>query len=213
MIILVSGATATLSRRATHEVRRLGHLLNPRSGNSIRYLLASGMPIAADNDCFQGLDRMAYLAMLRKLNAVPRDRLLWVTAPDVVADADATIARFALWRPALDYLKLPIAFVAQDGQQDRPVPWDAIRCLFIGGSTGWKEGAHAARLIREAQRRGKWVHMGRVNTLRRARLASALDVDSIDGSSLSRFPDKYIPWMLRNSELKQHGMEDLLCGI
>lgn len=150
--------------------------------------------------------------MLTKLAQIPRDRLLWVVAPDVVADASATLLRFRLWRPVLDYLKLPIAFVAQNGQENLPVPWDAIRCLFIGGSTEWKLGYHAARLIREAQSHGKWVHMGRVNTLRRARLASALDVDSIDGSSLSRFSNKYVPWMIRNIEMKQHGMEDLLCG-
>lgn len=155
---------------------------------------------------------MAYLAMLKKIAQIPRDRLLWVVAPDVVADAQATLLRFQLWQSALTYLQLPIAFVAQDGQEDLPVPWDVIHCLFIGGSTAWKEGIHAARLVREAQRHGKWVHMGRVNTLRRARLASALDVDSIDGSSLSRFSNKYVPWMVRNIEAKQHGMEDLLCG-
>jgi hypothetical protein len=213
-MLLISGATAYRRRCAADEQHaRLGHLLNPRSGNSAAYLLSTGMPIAADNDCYQGLNRLAYLAMLRKLRAVPRERLLWVVTPDVVADACLTLARFRIWRPALAYLDLPLAFVAQDGaeQAAHAPPWGSFCCLFIGGSTAWKEGPLAARLVLEARERGVWTHMGRVNTLRRARLASALDVDSIDGSALSRFPNKYIPWMLKRTTYKQHGMEDLLC--
>lgn len=89
------------------------------------------------------------------------------------------------------------------------MPWGAIRCLFIGGSTEWKEGPHAARLMQEAHARGKWVHVGRVNTLRRYWWLSSLPVDSIDGTCFSKWPDKFIPWMLRRFEGIQHRMEDL----
>jgi hypothetical protein len=213
--LLVSGATAAIRRisddpQRAHLLDHLGHLMNPRSRNSMGYLFSTGLPVAADNDCFQGLDRVRYLAMLRRLYS--RD-VAWVTAPDVVANADATLARFRIWRPVLDYYKLPIAFVVQDGQEDRPVPWGAIRCLFIGGSTAWKEGPHAARLMREAHDREKWVHVGRVNTLRRRWLVGVFDFDSIDGSCFSRFSDKYIPWMASTLMYKQHGMEDLLCTV
>jgi len=143
--------------------------------------------------------------MLRAVAGQPG--LLWVAAPDVVGDADSTLARFRVWRPTLDYYGLPIAFVAQDGQEDRPVPWDAIRCLFIGGSTAWKEGAAAAALIYEAHARGKWTHVGRVNTLRRYWWLSSLPIDSIDGTCFSKWPDKFIPWMLRRFPGIQHRME------
>ncbi len=129
--------------------------------------------------------------MLRKLKP-HADRVLWVTAPDVVGQAAVTRAHWALWYPALRYLGLRTAYVAQDGSEDLSPPWDELDCLFIGGSTRWKEGPHAVRLILEAKDREKWVHVGRVNTLRRWRLFSALDIDSFDGTSFSRFSNKYI---------------------
>lgn len=209
MILMVSGATASASRYLGHP--RLGWLKTPSNRNSIRSITNARVSWAADNDCFNGLKRAEYLAMLRQLACADRARLAFVTAPDVVADARATLTRFALWRPVLDYYELPIALVAQDGQEEMPVPWDAIRALFIGGSTRWKLGGHAAQLIREAHARGKWVHVGRVNTLRRMWLFSSLPVNSIDGTSFSKWPDKYIPWMLRRLDGVQHRMEDLLC--
>ncbi len=112
----------------------------------------------------------------------------------------------------LEYYGLPIALVAQDGQELLPVPWDRIRCLFVGGSTEWKLGYHAARLIIEAKRREKWVHVGRCNTQGRERLFDALGADSTDGSAYSRFSKTYIPSALARRELRQQGMEQLLCG-
>jgi len=188
----------------------MGWLLNPRAGARAGAIVASGMRWAADNDCYQGLNRSAYITMLGRVATADRSRLLFVVAPDVVADAGATLLRFKLWRPTLDHYALPIAFVAQDGQENRVVPWDAIRCLFIGGSTHWKLGRHARRLIADAKDRGKWVHVGRVNTLRRMWLFSSIGVDSFDGTAFSKLPDKFIPWMLRRLPAQQHVMEELL---
>jgi len=67
------------------------------------------------------------------------------------------------------------------------VPWGRFQALFVGGSTRWKLGPHAATLIREAKWCAKWVHVGRVNTLRRIAWCKALGVDSIDGSGFARF--------------------------
>jgi hypothetical protein len=206
VILLVSGATAII-RRYPH-LTRIGHLLTPRNGNRVETLLATGRPIAADNDCYQRLDRAAYLRMLRRIRPFA-DRVLWVTAPDVVADAAATLARWRLWHPVLRYLGLRTAYVAQDGSEVLPPPWNELDALFIGGSTTWKEGEHARTLIREAKARSVWVHVGRVNTLRRVALFSPLDVDSIDGTAFSRFSDKYIPWIAPHLAVKQHAMEDL----
>ena len=204
MILLVSGATSTSRLYLGHP--RFGWLRTPANGNSIDTIVASGVPWACDNDCYTRLNRPRYLAMLRQV--VGRGPL-WVTVPDVVADAARTLARFRLWQPTLDYYDLPMAFVAQDGQEDLPVPWDQIRCLFIGGSTAWKEGPHATRLIYEAHDRGKWVHVGRVNTLRRYWWLSSTPIDSIDGTCFSKWPDRYIPWMLRRLDGIQHRMEEL----
>jgi len=85
--------------------------------------------------------------------------------------------------------------VLQNGIRGRrDVPWDRISAVFIGGDDEFKEDAVVTlKLIPEARRRGKWVHMGRVNGRRRLRLALLADVDSVDGSSLARFSRTWIP--------------------
>lgn len=67
---------------------------------------------------------------------------------------------------------------------------------FIGGSDGWKLGPHARALTAEAKRRGKWVHMGRVNSLKRFRYAESIGCDSCDGTYLRFGPDKNLPKLL-----------------
>jgi hypothetical protein len=87
----------------------------------------------------------------------------------------------------------PIALVAQDGLERLPVPWEHLEALFVGDSSQWKLGPHAAALIREAKERGKRVHVGRVNTLQRIRWCMTLPVDSIDGSRFAHFTPARLP--------------------
>ena len=72
-----------------------------------------------------------------------------------------------------------------------------IDAVFVGGSTRWKEGDHAAALIAEAQRHGKWVHVGRVSTERRIQRFAQLGVDSIDGSEVARQQAKLVPLVVK----------------
>ena len=51
----------------------------------------------------------------------------------------------------------------------------------------------ATALIRQAKQRGKWVHVGRVNTLRRITWFKALEVDSIDDTGFARFSRARLP--------------------
>lgn len=211
MILLVSGATATLRRLAPHPC--LGHLLTPHNGNRLDALLATGLPIALDNAAFSNWDPDAFTALLVRLMplacppATTRGRFLWCAAPDVVGDARATLLRFGEWRGAIGCAGLPVAFVAQDGCCPiTGVPWGEIRALFIGGSTAYKLSADAGRMVREAKRRGKWVHVGRVNSFDRIQHFDALGADSIDGTQFSMFPDRYIPRYLERLERRQRGL-------
>src|SRR5262249_54425259 len=138
-----------------------------RNGNRIDEVASCGLWWAADNDCFQGLDPDQYLAMLDAIAQVNLARLLFVTVPDVVGDWYGTLTLFRSWLPALQKRNFPPALVAQDGLTSERVSWNELACLFIGGSTEWKEGSEAIELIREARKRGIWVHVGRINTLRR----------------------------------------------
>ena len=86
--------------------------------------------------------------------------------------------------------------MAQDGLEVLPVPWESFDVLFIGGSTEWKLGPHARALIAEAKARGKWVHMGRVNSRRRFLYADLLGCDSVDGTYLVFGPDVNLPRLI-----------------
>lgn len=185
MRLLVSGATATL--RAQADKRYLGCLLTPMMGNSVESLLKMGLPLAADNAAFSSFSPAKFCGMLARLAGKP---ILWVACPDVVGDAAATAARFAVWQPVIAELGLPVALVLQDGQEHVGVPWDRIDALFIGGSTEFKLGSVAASIVREGKRRGLHIHGGRVNTKQRFRYMAELGCDSCDGSGFSRFPSR-----------------------
>lgn len=100
--------------------------------------------------------------------------------------------------PVLRQVGYPAAYVLQDGQEHLPVPWEEIDAIFIGGSTAWKLGPHAARLVAQARARGKHCHMGRVNSLARLRYADAIGCHSADGTFLKHAGDREgVPRLLR----------------
>lgn len=156
-----------------------------------RMQVPPGARWAADNGVFgagyPGDD--AWLSWLRSRTAA-RDRCLFVTAPDVVGDAAATLARSTPFLPLIRALGYPAAFVAQNGTETVGVPWDEFDVLFLGGDDAYKLGEHAADLAREAHRRGKRVHAGRVNSRLRWDRFEALGCDSADGTFLAFGPDK-----------------------
>ena len=176
-------------------------MIQPRSGNSIDRIADSGRMWAADNDCFQKLDVEAYWKMIIAISHVDRSRLLWVSVPDVVGNAQETINRWLEWFPQLDYLGLPAAFIGQNGLgllRDE-IPWDQMTAFFLGGDDEWKLSQEAESLAREAKQRGKLVHIGRVNTLRRIRdvLMMCPQADSMDGTGVSKWPDANLPKILK----------------
>lgn len=122
---------------------------------------------------------------------------LFVTAPDVVADAARTLEMFDTWEPIIREHGLPVALVLQDGQEKLDMPWGRCEAVFIGGSTDYKLSGTVRWLVREAKWRGKWVHMGRVNSLERLRTARDMGCDSVDGTGYSMFPDTNLPGALK----------------
>lgn len=191
MKLLVSGSTATVRRLSQGWLGNLGQLLTPKNWNSVGSII---LPWASDNGAFSGFDPETFRGFLRKIGG--KEGLLWIACPDKVADAKTTLEMFGEWQEEVQAAG-PVAFVGQDGQEDLAVPWDRFSCFFVGGSTAWKLSAAAADIISEAKQRGKWVHMGRVNTLRRLRTAHDLGCDSVDGSSFSRWGNHHIEKALR----------------
>lgn len=190
MILLVSGATKTVRRLSQHP--NLGVLLTPSNWNA---LPPKGVVWACDNAAFSKFDDVRFMEMLRKIKDRPDCR--WVAAPDVVADHEATLVQWRKWLPIILEHGQTAAFVAQDGCTVESLPWGrGMAAVFIGGSTRWKLGSEAARIIHEANKRNLWTHVGRVNTLRRMFYFQTLDVRSIDGSKFSKWSETYLPTTL-----------------
>ena len=152
----------------------------------------AGVRWCADNGAFTGtVSAEQWWAWLTTLEH--RELCDFAVAPDVVADAAATLTRSAPWLPHIRSLGIPAAFVAQDGTATVGVPWGAFDVLFIGGTTDYKLGPEARRLTTEAGVRGVPVHMGRVNSRRRLRYADAIGCASVDGTYLTYGPSKLLP--------------------
>lgn len=194
----------------------------------------AGVAWCADNGCFTDKwDEHAWWEFL-ETNAHRAATCLFATAPDVVGDAEATRRRASPWLPKIRALGYKAAYVFQNGADQHPIDWDAFDVVFLGGSlecvpcghvydearppardepcpychrplTEWKTGAAARTLVAEAKARGKWVHMGRVNSERRWRYAEAIGCDSVDGTYLTFGPDTNLPKLLawaNNSDLQ-----------
>lgn len=158
-------------------------MLQPGMGN----LPPAGQPWAADNGRFSAPETYTDERYLDWLAKRPhKDACLFATAPDVVGNAGATLALSAPMYGRIRKAGYRAALVAQDGLENLRefIPWDDFDALFIGGTTEWKLSEAAHELAAEAKWRGKWLHMGRVNSLRRVRIAKAMGCDSVDGTYL-----------------------------
>lgn len=181
------------------QARELAMIVTPKQGNR----LPVGVPWVADNGCGPGKNGIGlgypgdegYLAFLRKLADRKAD-CMFATAPDVVGDAKATLERSAPMFARIRAEGYKVALVAQDGMEHMELPWDEFDALFVGGSTEWKMGPAAAKLVRQAKARGKFVHFGRVNSLKRLRYAAELGCDTADGTYLTFGPEKNLPKLL-----------------
>jgi hypothetical protein len=185
-------------------------IATPKQGNR----LPEGVTWCADNGCFgkgyPGDDE--WFAWLESFTPEQIARCRFAVAPDVVGDAWRTRLRAAPWLAKIRGLGYPAAYVAQNGLENLPVPWEDFDVLFIGGDTAWKLGPHARALVAEAKRRGKWVHMGRVNSERRLRYAQAIGCDSADGTFIAFAPDTNLPRVMTWLRGTAHPALDLGVG-
>lgn len=139
---------------------------------------------AVDNGAYAKFNANWFLSLLKR-NEDAIDLCRWVAVPDVVGSAIRTLEVFDRWK--LKIAQWPLAYVAQDGQETQPIPWDEIACLFIGGSDQFKLGKAGAACVKAAKALGKWCHVGRVNTPGRFEYFEELGADSCDGTGLARY--------------------------
>lgn len=151
----------------------------------------SPAPYALDNGAYscytKGLpfDPISF----RKALAAVGSGASWVVVPDIVADGKASLAYSLSWLNELRSTFCLSLLPVQDGmtpEQVRPHLGPRVG-IFIGGSTEWKLNTMGlwGRLAKE---QACYLHVGRVNTARRIRLCQDYGADSIDGTSVIRFP-------------------------
>lgn len=172
----------------------LGLILTPMMGNApdltrVRW--------AADTGCYSQPQKHTDDGYLNWLDRRPRGTCLFATAPDVVADAEATWDRSRRMLPQIRELGFNAALVVQNGIEYMDVRWDSFDAAFIGGSTEWKLSLTAWEFCQEARSRGKWVHWGRVNSLQRMWRARKANANSADGTYIAYAPDKLLPVVCR----------------
>ena len=189
MVVYLSGSVSGMTAHACRWRSDMGLLRTPVEGS----ILPDGVIWAADHATWQGTDDVLtgfwrYVRWLATHDGEQLARCLFVTIPDVYADAEATYRRGMTFLPLLAQLGLPLAWVAQDGLRSDLVPWGAISCLFIGGTVTWKLSARARSWCEEARARGKHVHVGKVNTFKRLLQVSQY-ADSVDGTCIAYGPD------------------------
>jgi len=168
---------------------------------------------AADNGCFTkpiAPGNKNEATWLRWLDRMPRENCLFATVPDMAVHegkfhddpAGATLELFHHYRPYVVDLGYKVGFCLQNGSE-RPgmVPWDDIDCVFIGGTTEWKIGQYALKLVNDAKARGLWAHMGRANSFKRLKRAAEMQVDSADGT--------FLKWPTTNAPRLKHMLESL----
>jgi hypothetical protein len=179
-VIYLTGVTNDTDEPA---LIKAGIGLMAQPGNSYHLRIDRYPWWAADNGCFN--DRWTEDPWMRWLEKLPRERCLFAVAPDVYADAQGSIDRGLPYMPIIRELGFPVALVAQDGAENLSLPWDEFDALFIGGekkNPEWKTSAAAEKVARRARGHGKWVHMGRVNSLLRMERARAMGCNSVDGT-------------------------------
>lgn len=207
MILLVASAT----QRTAKPSRSTGDFISPRAWKHV----GKTKVWAADNDGFSGFHPDRYRRMLDNILAGViarggKNPPAFVTIPDVVCNHERTMELYYEWHQEVGGRGLNRALVLQNGIEDavewrgwNAVAWDEVEALFIGGDTAFKFSEHVRFLVHAAKAEGKWVHMGRVNSVRRLNYARSIGCDSVDGSGMARFSDSVLLPMLHSLRQRQ----------
>lgn len=162
-----------------------GYMQNLHNGGVSR-AIEKGKPWMLDNGMYTEMWTMElWLRELERFQPY-REQCLGIVIPDAVGDALTTIKRWNDHGHIPKEMGYPVCFVTQDGVDFGQIPWDELDVLFIGGTDKHKLEGEGEALCREALERGKWIHVGRVNSARR--IERFWYADSYDGTTLSIEP-------------------------
>lgn len=136
------------------------------------------MQYALDNGAFIKFDESKYFKMLenaKKISYIP----LFTVIPDVVGDHNKTLHNWYKYYPIIKKYGFKMAFACQEGCSIDAIPEESD-CIFIGGKSARWKLEFAYKLSKSNMK--KWIHMGRVTTLKRLKYAEKLGINSVDGN-------------------------------
>lgn len=176
--------TGTLRNLAVLRARGWGLMVSAKGKlrtEGLRYCLDNGAWWAFQQQV--AFDARAFVDAYRQLGAGAD----FVVLPDIVAGGLESLKFSMIWRASLEPMCQQLLAV-QDGMSLADVaPHIGPQLgIFVGGSTDWKEKTlqQWGTLARERQ---AYLHVGRVNSMRRIYLCAAANAHSFDGSSVSRY--------------------------
>lgn len=179
MIVMVSNQTnVEFGYLAGRYPGSVGHLYSPGGERGpFRFL-----PFALDNGAFVAFSKSipwdeARWRRLLYWAAMCGQQPLWVLAPDVVQNREATIALWTQYASVVRGYGWRPAFAVQNGMTFSDVP-DSECMLFIGGDDAFKDAAIGPWCDRFPGR----VHVGRVNGFKRLLACYHAGAVSVDGT-------------------------------
>ena len=170
-----------------------------------RYRSDPSIPYGLDNGAYSGFKSYTFETMAAQ--AEEDDHCQWIALPDIVGCAYSTLALFHAWKSVIQSKR---AFVLQNGCNYLPIPWDEFDVLFIGGDDSFKMGPTAMMYAKIAHLKNKLVHVGRINTPKRADHWFGI-ADSIDGSGISKYDhmlDSMIDYLEENKDKIQRRLDE-----
>lgn len=186
----------------------VGVLIGPSYGKKVP--VDKWMPFVLDNDAFTAWrdqkpwDVEAWRAMLKWIR-MTRLTPMWAAVPDVVANREATMENWPIYRDEIKSLGWPAAFCVQDGMTPDDVPDDAD-VVFVGGSDRWKFPN-----LKMWTSNFPRVHCARVNAPQMIESCEQLGCESVDGTGWFRDPSRpdKVPMLERFIEGHRNGTPEL----
>lgn len=187
---MIAYTSRTGTKSTLDALRAHGWRLLVSAANDHRH---EGMPFAIDNGAWTYHQRGERFDGGRFLDCLEQHgpQADFAVLPDVVGDARATLRQAEVWADVVASKARRALLALQDGMElgdvERFVPAHSRFGVFLGGTTTWKLRT-LDRWGRWATERGTYLHVARVNSVRRVRAAAYAGADSFDGSGPVQFP-------------------------
>lgn len=184
---MVGYASRTGTRRNLEALRHAGWRLLVSARGALR---TEGMRYAIDNGAWTAYQQGESLNEESFMRAVDRlgEQADWIVLPDIVAGGIRSLEYSLRWLERLKDLPTLVLLAVQDGMSldDVRKYLSPALGIFVGGTTEWKERT-AVQWGLLARRRNCYLHIGRVNSMRRIKICAAAGASSFDGTSVSRY--------------------------